>query len=106
MASLIMSNMLSFILGAAFCAVVSQQLLFRAGRKNRAELESSRGKLEAEKDALQGRPLILPVRQESPYTTAYNNVAIPEAIRMLQQEHQIIVQRLDQLERNRKSRTA
>ena len=109
MTDLIAANILSFCLGAVICAFFFQQLHFRAYRKHYAELEALRGKHAAESDALAGRPRIVamsPGQPVSPYYQAYNTVGLAELLKKIQQEHDLILRRLDQLERDRKSGVA
>jgi hypothetical protein len=43
---------------------------------------------------------------ESTYITAYNSVALPETLKMFQQEQGLILRRLDQSEQKQKSGAA
>ncbi len=69
-----------------------------------------RGKHQAEREAAIGRPRVIsiaPGSSANPYSTAYNQVALPEVLKKVESDLESLNRRLDQLERwNRKSGTA
>jgi hypothetical protein len=98
------------VYGCLFALMIGLRLhdqsQWKLRRKHDEELETLRGKHDAERDALQGRPRVIASRPESPYTTAYNIVALPETLKMLQQEQDLMLRRLDQLEQKQRSGVA
>ena len=94
------------VYGCMLALMIGLHLHNRQRRKHQEEMETLRGKHDAERDALQGLLHVIASTPESPYTTAYNSVALADTLKMLQQEQGLMLRRLDQLEQKQRSGAA